>query len=351
MTNPFYPRLLAAGGLLLVAWLGGRYLLPLLMPFLLGGGLALLSEPVVRFLTRRLRLPRSVASGIGVSITFCLLASALLRLGAALFHELGVLAGILPDLGSVAKTGITALGDWLQGLALRMPGALSVSLSARIREFFSGGTALLDKAVGYVLSLAGGMLSRVPDSALGLGTGLISSFMISAKLPAIRRRGERWRESERLRPWMDLGRQLRTAFGGWLLAQAKLSGITWAILTGGFLLLRISLGPLWAFLTALVDAFPVLGTGTVLLPWSLICLLQGDRGRGIGLLGLYALVSLTRSILEPRLVGRHLGVDPLVTLAALYVGYKLWGLPGLILAPSLAMLAVRLIPGPREPHS
>ena len=139
-------------------------------------------------------------------------------------------------------------------------------------------------------------------------------------------------------------KRVRATIGGWLLAQVKLSGITMLILAAGFLFLRISYGLLWAVLVALLDAFPILGTGTVLLPWSLICLLQGDTAQGIGLLGLYAIVAITRSVLEPKLVGKQLGLDPLVTLFALYAGYKLWGLAGMLLAPMAASLAAQFLP-------
>lgn len=351
MANRTYLRLLAAGALFLAVWLSGKYILPLIFPFLLGGGLALLAEPLVGTLNRRFRLPRSAATGIGVGLTFGLLALVILLLDAVLVRELGILAGILPDLGSMAKTGISALQDYLQGIALNMPGTLSLFLAETISDLFSGGTALLDQVTGYVLSLAGGILSQVPDSALSLGTSLLSSFMISAKLPAIRERLAAWRAHPRLQPVFSILRQFRTALGGWLLAQVKLSFVTWGILTVGFLLLRIPLGVVWAFLTALVDAFPVLGTGTVLVPWSLICLLQGDSVRAVGLLGIYGVVSLTRSILEPKIVGRQLGVDPLVTLAALYAGYRLWGLAGLIVAPMFAMLITQLLPATRESGS
>lgn len=344
MSQTLYSRLLTAGSILLVIWLGSRYLLPLIAPFLLGAVLALLAEPVVSMLRRRIGLPRGLASGIGVAMTFCLLALAVFLIGALILRELGVVAGVLPDLGAMAKDGIASLGSWLQGLTRYAPGSLREYLSRSIGEFFSGGTALLDKAVSYILGLAGGVLSHVPDGALSLGTGVVSSFMISVKLPAIRGWLKKRLPQERLQPGLEALGRIRAAIGGWLKAQAKLAGVTWGILTVGFLLIRIPYGILWAFLVALVDTFPVLGTGTVLIPWSLICLLQGDHGRGVGLLGIYALVTLTRSILEPKLVGRHLGLDPLVTLVALYAGYKIWGLAGMILAPMLAVVINQVLP-------
>ena len=129
----------------------------------------------------------------------------------------------------------------------------------------------------------------------------------------------------------------------------KLMAVTFGVMSVGFLLLRIPYGLLWAAAVALVDAFPVLGTGTVLVPWSLVCFLQGDSARGIGLLGIYGAATLIRSALEPKLVGKHLGLDPLVTLIALYAGYKLWGLLGMLLAPLLAVAATQVIaPKPQD---
>ena len=120
-------------------------------------------------------------------------------------------------------------------------------------------------------------------------------------------------------------------------------GVTFAILCFGFLLLQISHPILWAAATCLVDILPVLGTGTVLIPWSIVCFLQGDSIRGIGLVAIYVVISLLRSVLEPRLVGKQLGLDPLVTLLAIYAGYQLWGLAGMLLAPILAVVAAQIV--------
>ena len=109
----------------------------------------------------------------------------------------------------------------------------------------------------------------------------------------------------------------------------------------GLLLLKIPHAPLWAAVVALVDVFPVLGTGTVLLPWSLISFLQGDTGRAFFLLGIYGAAAVTRTVLEPRLVGKQLGLDPLVTLMALYMGYRLFGLPGMLLSPMIAVVVTQ----------
>ena len=82
----------------------------------------------------------------------------------------------------------------------------------------------------------------------------------------------------------------------------------------------------------------------MLLPWSLYLFLQSDTARAIGIAGIYAIITLSRSALEPKLLGRHLGLDPLVTLMVIYAGYKLWGISGMFLAPLLAVAAIQVVP-------
>ena len=336
--------ILWALGIGLFFWLGGKFLMPLCFPFLLGTGLALGAEPAVRLLCRRLHLPRTLAAGISVTAVFAGLALLVLLVLAVLVRELGLLAGVLPDLTQTAQSGVALLRSWLLDVAGRAPQSIRPLLQQNVTGFFSGGTALLDRGFSYILGLAGAILSRMPDSALTLGTAFLSGVMISAKLPRIRRWISTRFPRERLRPLLDTLKRMKTAVGGWLLAQLRLAGVTLVLLILGLVILRVPYAPLWAAGIALVDAVPVLGTGTVLLPWALISYLQADRARAMGLLALYILISVTRSVLEPKLLGKHLGLDPLVTLFALYAGYRVWGLAGMIVAPLLAVTAVQLLP-------
>ena len=117
---------------------------------------------------------------------------------------------------------------------------------------------------------------------------------------------------------------------------------TFAQVTVGLLLLRVEPAVLLAGLTALVDALPIFGSGTVLVPWGIWALLSGDLLRGFGLLFLYGLVTLVRSLLEPRLVGRRAGLPPLVALISMYGGFRLFGILGLLLAPLAAVVIWQL---------
>lgn len=341
--NPLYRKLMTLGALLLGLYTVIRYLLPLFFPFLLGGALALAVEPIVRFLSSRLRLPRTAAAGIGVATSFAFLAMVILMLAALILRQLRTLAGVLPDLENTIRGGMHTLSSRLLTLAAKAPGGTAAVLQSRISDFFSGGSAMLDRATGYLLHLASGILSRVPGRALSFGTAMIASFMISAKLPKLKEAVKTRLGFQKLQPFFVALRRLRHSLLCWLKAQLKLSCITFLIAAGGLLLLGVPHAIFWSAGIALVDAFPILGTGAVLVPWSLICFLQGDTFLAFGLLGLYSAATVIRTILEPRLVGKHLGLDPLVTLIALYVGFKLFGLPGMIFAPMLAVTVSQLM--------
>lgn len=322
---------------LLGSWLGFRYLLPIALPFLFAAFLALAAEPLVKGLHRHLHLPRPAAAAIGVSVALLLTILLLLALCALLIRHIGILTQVLPDLENATAQGLDSLELWLLGLAQNAPKGISPILVQGVEGIFSNGSALLDGLAARLLNLAASLLRAIPDSALGLGTWVLATFMLSARLPKIRSWFSQVLPSAWQEKYAPILHTLKKTVCGWLLAQSKLVGITFGVLTAGFFLLRIQHPILWAAATCLVDILPVLGTGTVLIPWSVICFLQDDSLRAVGLLGIYAVVSLLRSVLEPRFVGKQLGLDPLITLLAIYAGYQLWGLPGMLIAPVFAV--------------
>lgn len=342
MVNPHFRRLLIVPAVILILWIAGKYLLEPILPFLLAVIPALAAEPLVDTLQKRLHLKRSISSGAGITITLAVTTLVLLAFFAFLVRELESFSSVLPELTGAAVDGMDSLELFLTDLTYKAPEDLQPVLVNGVHGLFSDGSQLLDRFIGGIINLASGFVKALPNGALGLGTWIIASFMLSARLPRIRS----WLDAHTPAAWKEqylpVLKRLKKNILGWLFAQLKLTGITAAILLVSFLLLRIPYAPLWAVLICLVDALPVLGTGTVLIPWSLVCFLQGDTMQALGLLITYAVAFLVRSVLEPRLVGHQLGLDPLVTLMALYAGFRLMGLPGMLLAPLLTVTVTRL---------
>lgn len=321
-------------------WLGVKYLLPVALPFLLGALLAYAAEPLVGRLSRR--LPRSVCAGIGVTATLAGIGVITVLAGAVAVKELKNLTGALPDMENTARQGMTLVQDWMVNLADQAPEGVRPMLQRSALELFD--TEPLVKQLSAKLPGAlSTTLGWVGSGALAVGTGLLAAFLISARLPRLKKGLKEKLPQSYYETYAPALRRVRTSLGGWLKAQLKLCAVTWGIVTVGFFLLGITRAPLWAALVALVDAVPILGTGTVLVPWALVCFLQGQQLRAVGLLCTYGVAVTLRTVLEPRLVGRHLGLDPLATLAALYVGYRFWGFLGLLFTPILASAAKSLV--------
>lgn len=329
-------KLLGLAALLLGLWAAIEYLLPLAVPFLLGGLLAVSAEPLVSFAGRHLKLPRALAAGVGVSLTLLLFIALLGLLGGFAVQELLALARDMPDIRQTAAAGTRQLEGFLVELSHKTPKSIQPALTGTVEAAFDDTSALMEKLSNRVTATLTGTLSRVPKLVLTLATGVLAGFMISGRLPKLKvsissHIPKAWRDR-----YIPALKNMKTALLGWLKAQLKLAGVTWAIVGAGFMLLKVPYGILWAALVALVDAVPVLGTGTVLVPWALVEFLQGNMTRGVGLLALYGLALTVRTVLEPRLVGKHLGLDPLWTLAAFYIGFMLWGVGGMLFAPVLA---------------
>ena len=347
----FLLRLLYAALALAGLWLALRFLLPWLLPFLLAFGLAALLEPAVRLLMERLHLPRRGAAALCTAALTAAVLGGLALVVWRVGYELSLLLGRLPTL----LAGLPTLADGLERWAYRFLIALPVQFQTLARDALEGlleqGIALPNRFYDALAGAVTGLASALPAAALFLFTTVLATYFTSAGRPALLAGlptladgpGPRRRLPP---PWRTrLGRVaggLREALGGWLKAQGLLMLITFGELAAGFLLLRVELSLLLAGLVALVDALPVFGTGTVLLPWAVLALLGGDVRMSVGLLVLYSVISLVRSLLEPRLVGARVGLPPLAALVCMYVGFQALGVLGMLLAPLAAVLARQL---------
>lgn len=257
MRNSFLRRGSIALGVCFGLWIALRYLLPIAIPFLLALGLALTAEPLVSTLQSRLHFKRGMAAGIGIAIALVLAALAIMTLCALALRQLQRICGILPALKDTALSSMASLEGFLMDMVARTPEGIRPVLQGSVEGFFSDGTTVLQQLATRLLVLASSVVTRIPDGALGFGTWVIATFMVSAKLPAIRG----WLNGCIPQSWKEtylpaLGR-IRRNLGLWLLAQLKLTGITFGILAAGFLLLRIQNPLLWAILICLLDALPV----------------------------------------------------------------------------------------------
>src|SRR5699024_9230226 len=139
-----------------------------------------------------------------------------------------------------------------------------------------------------------------------------------------------------------VGRQAKTAFaaafGGYVKAEVLVSLGVMVILMVGFLLLKQPYGILLAVLLGIIDFIPIIGSGTVMVPWSIVLMAIGNWERGIAMLAVWGVICVFRRVIEPKFVGDQTGLHPLVALLAIYVGLNIGSLLGMILAPVLVLM-------------
>lgn len=333
--------LLAAAGAAGAAWVVWRFLLPWAAPFLVSFAAAALVEPVVRALTRR-GVPRRLSAlllTLLLSLAIFWGAASLCSRALSLLSELArQTPALIARLEAEIRSWEERLLSWMADAPEPAEGLLRLSLEAAAQALGALPAHLSEMLLDALARLAQGS----PGAALFAVTALVGMELLSAaypqtlaflsaQLPAALR--------ERLG---GLGADLKKSFGGWLRAQALLMGVTFAQLLAAFLLLRLRAAALMAFLVAFVDALPVFGAGVVLVPWALGCLLLGERGRAAGLLLTWGIVWLVRSAAQARLVGDSIGLNPLASLLAVYVGWRCCGVWGMLLFPLLLVTLCRL---------
>lgn len=336
---------LAGGALFLYVLF--RFALFLFLPFLLALALALCTRPLVRWLAQKTGRSKRFCA-VAVTLFLLLLTGALSYL---LCHRL--LLEIQRLLAFLAKDSADPNGKiaglvvfFRQGLS-RLPFLSHLQRIEFIEELIGDPGEYLISRLGEVLSalagrIAGGfasLLRRLPGVLLFLLVSVISCFYFAVEyervrdvilqmLPVrLRARLPRWRK----RITGALKRCIRAYFLLFLLTFVELSL--------GFFLLRVEYPFLIALLGAVLDILPVLGVGALLLPWGLLALATGATLRGVGLLILYAVMSVVRQVAEPHLVGKSLGLHPILMLIAFYVGLALFGFSGIFIGPVLAVLA------------
>jgi len=134
--------------------------------------------------------------------------------------------------------------------------------------------------------------------------------------------------------------EIKKYLGGYLKAQLVLMCISFLIILIGFLILRVEYALILALAIAIFDALPFFGSGAVLIPSALVNFVSGNISKGIGCLIIYLSVLLMRQLIEPKIVGKNIGMHPLLTLMSMYAGYRIFSIGGLILGPLVITIII-----------
>ena len=316
--------------MLVTAFIVLKYALPLLAPFVIGFIIAYILRKPIRFLAAKLRLNRKLVAVAVVLVFYCTIGLMITLLGMKAFSATKDLVLDLPTIYNAHfEPMLIGMFNNMEESILSMDDSLIATLEELSDQMLQSlGQMVSGLSVG-VMSAISGFASSLPVLFIKLLLMIISTFFIAAdydRLTGFMLRQLNGKSSQ-------IFMQVKEYVGGTLFVCIRSYGlimsITFLELSVGLTLIGVENSVLIALTIAIFDILPVLGTGGIMVPWTIITALQGNYSMSLALLVVYLIITVVRNILEPKIVGSRIGLHPVVTLASMFVGVQLFGVLGL----------------------
>jgi sporulation integral membrane protein YtvI len=329
--------------ILAIVFLVFKYLLHLVMPFFLALIFASIMRPLAKFLNRTCHIRYNIAAIFSVILFFAILVGLVVLIVVNTATGVVDLVEKLPQLYTQSiEPGLQNMMQRLEEIANRFdPAVVELVESATPQIISTVGNAVTSFSMTLVSWLTGSV-GKVPTLLLSTVICIIATIFMSIDYSRI----ARFIMGQVPERFTHLVLSIKDSLIRTIVRYGKsyllILLITFAELSIGLLIIRVPSAILIGLLIAILDIFPVVGTGLVLLPWSVISLIQGNVVRSVSLLILYIVITVIRQIIEPKIVGRHVGLHPLVTLISMFVGASLFGGVGLFGLPILVAIVKNL---------
>lgn len=315
---------------------------PYCWPFILAFLLSRLLAPPVRFCMnhmKRVKLPRGLITLLGMILLFGILGTGLFALASRMVRELVQLAQNTPAFVAwLSDTALPYIRDLYQSYSDVLPATVMTYVDAAISSISN---AAIDFAGALSATITGGAVktaASVPTILLSIVLTIMGTYYMTADKERINAFFRRTFPESIRRHTIVLKKNLVHSLFGQVKSQLLVSLIIMSFLMLAFVLFKVRYGLLLGFFIGLADALPVIGAGLFLIPWCLFELIMGHYAMAAFFAIAYICVIIIRQIAEPRIVGHNLGLYPLATMLAMYVGFRLMGFLGLIGGPVLLNL-------------
>lgn len=303
----------------------------IIMPFWVALLLAAMMQPFTRFLDKKLPVRKSILSTVVCLIFYVIIGGAIVWLISGALYLMEQAFTELPAYyNSTIKPALDSSGNFAESVLSILPAqvrpdleTINAAIAGATQNFITG---LSQKGVAF----AGSFVSAIPSSFLSVLITILLSFFINMQYDDVIcflkcQLPEKIRNSAG-----ELKQLIKSSLFKYLKSTLILMLITMAELTVGFLIIRVRNPIGLAIAIAIFDALPVFGVGTVMIPWAIIELLNGNYALAVGLSVVYVIVDVMRNIWEPRIIGAQFELNPIVALVTVYAGYQLAGIFGMI---------------------
>lgn len=310
-----------------------------LFPFTLALFISIIIRPLVRFLMNKLKFSKKTASIISI-ITFLIVFFGLIGiLSLKFFGEIYKLSQNLNNYSSDIQNLWTENVKKVYTYLGNFPAGFNDQLNNTINSFVSKGSVKLGSFINGVISF----VTSIPTLILYIVITILSTFFMILDRDEILS----YLEHQLPKSWLDkvfnIKTEMFTVLVSYLKAQAILGSICLIeslILLNllAFLKFDVPYPLLMSIIICIADILPILGAGTILIPWSVLSFATGNIKLGIGLLISYLIIMSVRQMLEPKLISQNLGVHPLITLISMYSGFKVFGVSGFLIGPVVMII-------------
>lgn len=314
-----------------------------LMPFVIGWIISAIASPMVNWLEKRFNIVKKLGSALIVILVIGLIVTGIYFAVSRIVIEVGDLVKNIPEMYAQLESGLRQIGGTLSGLFEKLPMGIQNGWNSFMANLDESMTGIIAKISDPAMAAAGNFAKRLPFYLISVIVAILSAYFFTIQREDVLK----WMKKiapesveKRMTLVMD---NLRYALGGYFKAQFKIMGVVFLILVVGFAVLGIRYFVLVAFLISFLDFLPFFGTGTAMIPWGIYKFLMGDYKTAIILVVLYAITQVIRQLLQPKLVGDSVGMNPLVTLLLLYVGYRLGSVFGMILSVPIGMVLINML--------
>lgn len=312
------------------------------MPFILGWLISLIAAPVVRFFEEKLKVKRKAMSAVVIVAVLAAVVLLVYWLVVKLVREGVNFVNELPNIWNAILGELNKVGANLQGVYDRMPVDMQNTIDNIILEMGNYMSNMMGKTELPSFKAVGNAAKQIPDIFLAVVMCLLSAYFFVSDKGYMAAAAEKYIPTS-VRYHFDLiRRSFRNAVGGYFKAQLKIECWIYILLVIGLMVLGVNYAFLVAFGIAILDFLPVFGTGTVMVPWAVIELLSENYRMMFGLLVIWLVGQLVRQVIQPKIVGDSIGMDAIPTLFLLYIGYRVAGVLGMILAVPIGIILVNL---------
>lgn len=332
---------------LAAVFLGFKYMLPVIGPFLLAAVAAELIRPAAKKLADKTGKNERFFSLIIILLLFAALFLIFRYLGVRLIKESVSIAEMIGEIIKGSRPNpLASFTEHFISLSEKLHlSSAGSAVSEAVKGFASSALTSLGQ---FTASATAKIFASVPGIVFSFAVFTVALFYLCLDFGGIVKSAKGLLPVSVYSLLAAFRRRANDAMFGYL--RAAFIILVWTIvqLYAGFLILRVNYALLLALVVAFVDMLPVLGIGTVLIPWSIFAFCTGDIYRGVGTLVLFIVITMVRQFLEPRIMGNYIGVHPVFVLITVYGGLILFGVCGMILAPILLYIIVSFVEEKRE---